>query len=126
MIPALVLLMLLVAVAQAWWMRRLQASREDWAVGAMAIPAVGILFYRAVESVVVMLSDPWCFIRIMPAVALYKGYRLYYPDGLGPLLGWSYGPVMPVLQSPLGMLPHPVAAVAAAGILNEALLLGPL
>ena len=126
MIPALVLVMLIFALAQAWWMRRLRASREDWAVGAMAIPAVGILFYRAAESVIVMLSDPWCFIRLMPAVALYKGYSLYYPDGQGPLLGWSYGPLMPVLQSPLGTLSHPVAAVVAGGILNEGMLLLPL
>ncbi|HLY08319.1 MAG TPA: hypothetical protein VKW04_03330 [Planctomycetota bacterium] len=126
MIPALVLVTAAAAAAEFWRMKRRGASRDDWAIFAMAVPALGMLLYRVADCVVAMLSDSWCYLRIMPAIALFRGYRLYYPDGQGPLLGWSYGPLMPCLESPLGALPHPVAAVVAGGLLNDVVLLGPL
>lgn len=101
-------------------------SRRDWILAGLALPALFLLFFRLADAVVSMLSDFWCFIRIMPAVALYNGYPLYYPDGQGPVLGWIYGPVMPCVQMPLGALPTPTAVVIAGGILNEIVLFVPL
>jgi hypothetical protein len=92
----------------------------------MAGPALGLQLDPTAESVVARRSDHWSFLRVMPAVALSRGYRLYYPEGEGPLMGWSYGPAMPCLQLPLGALPNPVAVVVAAGVLNELVLLIPL
>jgi len=112
-----------------WTPGRPRPTRLDWVVAAFAVPALFLLSYRAAESVISMLSDTWTFIRVMPGVALSRGYRLYYPEGQGPLLGWSYGPFMPAVHGLLGLLrllPTPAAAVVVAGVLNEVVLLGPL
>jgi len=116
-----------VSAGAAWrWRAAWRSGRRDALVVALALVSLVSLVLLAAAGVVHMLSDFWSFIRFAPSVAILRGYALYYPEGEGPLLGWSYGPVAPLLQLPAAAFPDPISAVVAAGILNEAVLLLPL
>ncbi len=119
---------ILVAAAAAWGCR---GSWKDWSRGdrvraALAVPALFCVLLTSAYAIARTQSDVWSYIRLMPSVALTRGYALYYPDGEGPLLGWLYGPVVPILQLPIALLPHPSAALTGAGLLSTAMLLIPL
>jgi hypothetical protein len=101
-------------------------SRARQMVAAASAPALFAVLALAAWCSFQPLGDLWSFIRLMPSVAIIRGYSLYYPEGTGPLLGWSYGPLMPLLQLPAALLPDPIAATLAAGALNQAMLLVPL
>lgn len=119
---------LLTAVAAAWGCRRAwpEWSRGDRVRAVLAIPALFCLLLTVACAVARTQSDEWSFIRLMPSVALTRGYALYYPDGEGPLLGWLYGPVVALLHLPFALLPDPSAALTGAALLNTVLLLLPL
>src|SRR6185295_5910080 len=119
---------ILIAAAAAWGCR---GAWKDWSRGdrvraVLAVAALFGLLFTSAYAIARTQSDFWSFIRLMPSVALTRGYALYYPDGEGPLLGWSYGPVAPLLQLPVAALPHPAAALTGAALLNTAMLLLPL
>jgi hypothetical protein len=125
---ALLVLFLLAASAAAaivWKWGKGSLLAEPASV-LVAVSGLFLILLLGLCCVVHMLSDSWSFVRLSASVAMLRGYPLYYPQGEGPLLGWSYGPVMPLLQMPAAALPNPVAALVAAGVLNEAMLLLPL
>jgi hypothetical protein len=127
MIPAILGLAATICAVAAWrWRTAWRSGRADAIIVALALPALVSIVLLAAASIVHMLSDMWSFIRLAPSVSLLRGYALYYPEGEGPLVGWSYGPMAPLLQLPAAAFPGPISAVVAAGMINEAMLLVPL
>lgn len=114
------------AAGAAVWKWGKRGEPGNTAAALTGPPALFSIFLLATMSVAHMLTDVWSSVRLAPSVSMLRGYRLYYPEGEGPILGWIYGPVMPLLQLPAAALPNPMAAIVAAGILNDALFLLPL
>lgn len=117
-----------VSAFSAWRWRTTwrECSRRDVILAAAAVPVLFSILALAASSVTRMPADLWSNIRLAPSVAMTRGYALYYPEGEGPILGWIYGPVMPLLLLPAALIPDPVAAILAAGIISEVVLLLPL
>ena len=121
-------LALLLASAGAWrWRPAPACGRGEQALRLiLAGPALFCVLLLAAASIAYAQSDSWSFIRLTPAIAQFRGTPLYHPDGRGPLLGWSYGPMMPVLNLPLGLLSDPSVALAASSLMCLGMLLLPL
>ena len=68
----------------------------------------------------------WNSARLMPAFVLAAGGKIYFPLGVGPALGWIYGPVMPAVMTPATLMPTLTSAMLTAAVINAALLLAPL
>ncbi len=118
----------LTAAAAGWGWRRSfpRGSREHLLLALLGGAALFLLLLRAAHGVGMMLGDSWNFIRLAPSAALLQQAGLYAAESEGAILGWIYGPVLPLLNLPAVLLPDPVSALVAAGIVNEALLLLPL
>jgi len=97
-----------------------------WLPLGLALPALFCTMLLVAYSIAFAQSDSWSFIRLAPSIAQSRGTPLYHPDGQGPLLGWSYGPVMPLVNLPLGLLSDPSAALIGSALINAVLLLLPL
>src|SRR5689334_14760373 len=106
----------------------LLAAAAGWRWRSAGIPSLGPLLpalfctlLLVAYSVAFAQSDGWSFIRLAPAIAQSRGTPLYTPDGQGPLLGWSYGPVMPLVNLPLGVFSDPSAALIGSALINAAM-----
>jgi len=118
---------ILLALLGAWHWRPVGSvgRREQWLRLGLALPSLFCMLLLAAGSVAFAQSDPWSFIRLAPAIAQSRGTPLYHPEGRGPLLGWSYGPVMPLINLPLGVLSDPSVALAASSLISLTVLLLP-
>ncbi|HVR87007.1 MAG TPA: hypothetical protein VMU54_21970 [Planctomycetota bacterium] len=119
---------ILLAAAGAWRWRAAGSGSPGEQILRLgfSLPAVFCLLLFCAYSVAYAQSDSWSFIRLAPAIAQSWGTSLYHQDGKGPLLGWSYGPVMPLLNLPLGVFTDPSVALAASSLMGLAVLLLPL
>lgn len=126
MLPSILIAAASVTAAVAGWTWRRELSRETAPLGLLAFGMLLLLLFQAAGSVASMLQEPWNFIRLAPSLALIGKEPLYPGADEGPILGWIYGPLLPWLNLPAVLIPHPVGALTAAGILNEILLLLPL
>lgn len=111
----------LLGAAGAWRWKAAGALRLG-----LAAPALFCSLFLVACSVAFSHSDSWSFIRLAPSIAMVHGNALYHPEGQGALLGWSYGPVMPLLNLPFAAFADPSTAVTASALLNAAMLLLPL
>lgn len=118
----------LLAAVGAWRWRPVGADARGEQVLrlGLALPALFCTLLLAAASIAFAQSDAWSFIRLAPAIAQSRGTPLYHPDGRGPLLGWSYGPMLPLVNLPLGLLTDPSLALGASSLIGLALLLLPL
>ena len=62
--------------------------------------------------------EPWSAARLAPAVGLRHGHPLYYPSSNGPVTGWIYPPLAPVVYLPATLIPGPTGAVLAGRLLS--------
>ena len=68
----------------------------------------------------------WNAVRVLPSVAMTKGYDLYYGADSGPVMSTLYGPVKALLYLPAAVASTPTGAMAIAGTLNILVVLLPL
>lgn len=68
----------------------------------------------------------WNGARLAPTFALLRGYRLYYPDGVGPVLNTIYGPVTALVYLPAALAGSPSGALVIASAVSAGLFFAPL
>jgi len=123
---ALVALVVGAAAAGLWVLRK----KRDWPPldrFLASLLAVGFLVL-AVTCVSGVLRAPffgWNGARLAPTFALVKGYRLYYPDGVGPVLNTIYGPVTALVYLPATLAQSPTAALMVASMISLVLVFAP-
>ncbi|HEV3028277.1 MAG TPA: hypothetical protein VG457_11930 [Planctomycetota bacterium] len=118
----------LLAAAGAWRWRPAGSGARGFQVLRLGplLAALFCILLLVADATAYVQSDYWSFIRLAPSIAQSRGTPLYAPDGKGPLLGWSYGPVMPLVVLPLGLLSDPSVALIGAALMNTFILLLPL
>ena len=79
-------------------------------------------FFLVFCHILPIIADPgneeWTSSRLVPSVALAKGYRIYYGPTDGPILGWSYPPVAPLAYLPATLWRSPGQCIRAACVLS--------
>ncbi len=79
--------------------------------------AVGLAAWCGIEFAQICARSPWSEARLAPAIGMWKGWPLFSPADSGPINGWIYGPVAPLLWSPAALAGTPTTALRiAAGI----------
>jgi hypothetical protein len=67
----------------------------------------------------------WGGVRLAPALSLWRGYALYYPEGQGPVSGWIYPPVSCLAYLPATLLGDSVGMILAGKVLSLLFYFGP-
>lgn len=67
----------------------------------------------------------WDAVRLVPAFAMARGLKLYYPPDQGPVLDMMYGPVVALAYLPAAIFPTPTAAVIFAKLFTVLFFFGP-
>jgi len=90
--------------------------------------AVGFLTLLGmiVSSVLQAPFFGWNAARLAPTFALLNGYRLYYPNGVGPVLNTIYGPVTALVYLPAALAKSPSVALVIASVVSVTLFFGPM
>jgi hypothetical protein len=105
--------------ASTWtWIDRLGAI--------LVIPAVAVFARVVVRLAVGALQEEWNGCRLAPAVALTRGFALYYPASEGPILDTIYGPVVALAYLPAAFFSAPTPVILAGAVLNIAFVTVPL
>ena len=86
-------------------------SRLRWAAFAAVALVVGLLGLSAVLGAVGSDINGG---RFAPVAALVRGYRLYYPQDVGPVLNTIYGPVSSLVYLPAALCNSPTNAILTA------------
>lgn len=68
----------------------------------------------------------WNSARLYPSFLLASGISPYGTPGEGVIVGWIYGPIMPLVYLPVVLGPTLTSAVVIAAILNLLVLVGPM
>jgi hypothetical protein len=114
------------AAAGVWLLR----WKRDWPVldrflAGLAMAGVLVLAGICVGGVLRAPFFGWNGARLAPTFALVNGYRLYYPDGAGPVLNTIYGPVTALAYLPATLAPSPTGALLIASVMSLLLTLAP-
>lgn len=128
LLAALVAASALLAAGWGWrrW-RREQREPLDVRVTAGLLPAAFLtLAWLYAGYVAAAAWWDWNAARVVPSVALARGFALYYPPDSGPAVTTHYGPVKELLYLPAALASTPTGAIAIAAVLNLATLLAPL
>jgi hypothetical protein len=104
--------------------------KKDWPLldRMVAAPlAVGFIALLGMMSSSVLQAPffGWNAARLAPTFALANGYRLYYPDGVGPVLNTIYGPVTALVYLPAALAGSPSTALVIASAVSVVLFFGP-
>lgn len=93
--------------------------------GLQVITAIGLgLSYWSIIARVP--EDTWNAARLYPAFLLAGGMSPYPAEAGGPITGWIYGPLLPVLQLPATIAPTITGALMLAAGINLSILVVPL
>ncbi len=112
-------LLLLVSPLIFWAYRELHTPRQ-WRIAMIAVSALALI----VSGVFLASFYPnatryvWSAGRLAPAAAWVRGYRLYYPVGVGPVLVQMYGPVSAMVYVPAAMAHDPTVAIMIGAAIN--------
>jgi len=105
--------------------------KKDWPLPdrllAALLPA-GLIGWLGMTSNSVLQAPffGWNAARLAPTFALLKGYRLYYPDGDGPVLNTIYGPVTALVYLPATLARSPSIALVIASAVSATLFFAPM
>lgn len=88
--------------------------------------AVGLAVWGGLAFAQICALSPWSEARLAPAIGMWKGWPLYSPAESGPINGWIYGPVAPLLWSPAALAGTPSYALRIAAGIDVLLLALPL
>jgi len=122
----LVLLFAGAAAVGIWFLK----WKKDWLLldrFLAGLAAVGVLVLAGI-CVGGVLRAPffgWNGARLAPTFALVNGYRLYYPDGIGPVLNTIYGPVTALVYLPATLAQSPTSALIVASVVSMTLVFAP-
>lgn len=100
----------------------MQPATEKAIVGLCVMALLLVLWSAAAWT---PLYD-WNGARLYPAYLLAAGEQLYHPAGVGVVNGWIYGPGLPLVLTPVTLIPDPTWAMFTAAWINFATLFGPL
>lgn len=104
--------------------------KKDWPLldrFLASLVAVGFLVLAGI-CISGILRAPffgWNGARLAPTFALVNGYRLYYPDGTGPVLNTIYGPVTALAYLPATLAESPTFALITASVVSLILVCAP-
>jgi hypothetical protein len=98
-------------------------DRLGLALLPLALLALALLYAVYVAR---MPHLDWNAVRVLPSVALIRGWTLYFAPGEGPMTLGHYGPVKDLLYLPAGLASTPTGALAIGGTLNVLVILVPL
>jgi len=83
---------------------------------------VPVGFFLVFCHILPRIADPpneeWTSARLVPSVALARGYRIYYGPTEGPILGWSYPPVAPLAYLPATLWRSPGQSIRVGCVLS--------
>ncbi|MCX7886919.1 MAG: hypothetical protein N3B01_06660 [Verrucomicrobiae bacterium] len=119
-------LFVLAAIGGGWFALR----KKNWQLLDRVVAGLLGVGFLALAGMVAkcVLQAPffgWNAARLAPTFALVKGYRLYYPDGVGPVLNTIYGPVTALVYLPAVLGQTPTAALVIASTVSAALFFAP-
>jgi hypothetical protein len=77
-----------------------------------------LVFCNLLLSLTAPPNELWSSARLLPTIALTKGYRIYYGPTNGPIVGWSYPPFAPLAYLPASLWHSPGQSVRAACVMS--------
>ena len=106
--------------------RHPEENWEEQVARGLLPPVMALLVFLLWSNLCGIPAIDWNAARVTPSVALLHGINFYGTITHGPYLGWTYGPVMPLLLLPAAMLPGITFKLLGAGLLAQAITLLPL
>jgi len=106
--------------------RHPEENWEERVARGLRPPVMALLVLILWSGLCGIPSIDWNAARVAPSVALLYGINFYGTITHGPYLGWTYGPVMPLLLLPAALLPGITFKLVVAGLLAQAFTLLPL
>ena len=91
------------------------------ALGAAVVAAIAVLYHLAGVPDADMSAS-----RVVPAVALARGFPIYAGADGGPIIDFMYGPVAALAFLPAALATTPSGALAIAALLNAVFFFGPI
>ena len=123
-LQAVGVLVVAAAVALAVRNRRRDAV-ERW-LAVLLLPSALLTVLLGATAVLESTTNAWNDIRLGPSVGLLHGFPVYSSPGEGPMNGYIYGPVGPILYLPAALMPTPSSAVRAGATVAFLMALGPI
>lgn len=88
--------------------------------------ASGVAIVAALYHVALVPESDMSASRVVPAVALARGFPIYAGPDAGPIIDFMYGPVAALAFLPAALATTPSGALAIAALLNVAWFFGPM
>ncbi len=88
--------------------------------------ALLILILVTLNTLVFEMNDRWIYHRMAVVIGFAKGYELYYPPDVGPVLNTIYAPMGYLTFLPIALFKSPAAVLLSAGVINYTMMLIPI